>query len=158
MDVHTIWLWTKCAGLRGLQSNSWTIHSRSHKKGIQWEIFTIFAGKASQLWRWNDDKKLENKEVGIKWNMGHAQWVREGVYLKDEKTGKVLDVRGGRGWTVGTEVWLYKQWSHVAKSQVWYLRPDITGKFQICYCEYLKSKSFQKLTYTTAEFSLWRST
>ena len=88
----------------------------------------FFKGKESQLWRWNGEGQLENKEVALEWTFGETQWVREDKYLKDEKTGKVLDISGAGGWTLGTEVIMWNK--HEAKNQFWHLRPDNTGKFK----------------------------
>ena len=82
---------------------------------------TIIAGKRTQLWSFNDERKLENKEFGLDWTFGKKQLIREGQHIKDEETGKVLDISGS-DFRTGTEVILWTK--NEAANQAWYLQQD----------------------------------
>ena len=94
---------------------------------------TIITGKRTQLWSFNDERKLENKEVGLDWTFGSKQLFRDQEYIREEETGKVLDISGS-DFRTGTEVILWTK--NEAENQAWYLQPDMpasNGKnFKLC--------------------------
>ena len=104
--------------------------------GINSNMFyskTIILGKTSQLWSFNEERKLENKEVGLDWTFGDKHLIRDQQNIKDEETGKVLDISGS-DFRAGTEVILWTKSG--GENQAWYLKQDLpasNGKsFKLC--------------------------
>ena len=92
-------------------------------------IFYFETGKTTQLWRINDERKLENKEVGLDWTFGNKRLIRVQQYIQEEETGKVLDISGS-DFRTGTEVILWTK--NRSPNQAWYLKQDISpsnGKY-----------------------------
>lgn len=78
-------------------------------------------GTSSQLWKWNAEQRLENKEFGVNWEFGGKRLARENHFITEEATGKVLDIRGGSS-ASGTEVLLYTK--HGQSNQRWYFEQE----------------------------------
>ena len=81
------------------------------------------AGRTTQLWSFNAERKLENMEFGLDWTFGNKHLIRDQQNIKDEETGKVLDISGS-DFRAGTEVILWTK--NGAGNQAWYLKQDIS--------------------------------
>eukprot|EP00092_Neocalanus_flemingeri_P106042 GFUD01136004.1.p1 GENE.GFUD01136004.1~~GFUD01136004.1.p1 ORF type:complete len:564 (-),score=128.68 GFUD01136004.1:256-1947(-) len=78
-------------------------------------------GTKSQLWKWNEEGKLENRKFGVNWEFGGKRLIRENHFIIEERTGKVLDIKGGT-LASGTEVILWSK--HGGSNQRWYIKHE----------------------------------
>ena len=72
-------------------------------------------------------------EFGLDWTFGNKHLIRDQQNIKDEETGKVLDISGS-DFRAGTEVILWTKSG--GENQAWYLKQDLpasNGKsFKLC--------------------------